>query len=317
MNRESFQLILKELHQLRREGVDNVELSDASLEILHSCADDRDMPCAENHPLSSEKTEASRKTPAKRSPVSVSVHEEVLAAPQEPPAESQQEDEPSLIHLIPETPPIIKLPAGSKQAQWEWLRKRVLGCPVCLQHVRPGKKIVFGSGNLDTELFFCGEAPGKDEEEQGEVFVGKAGQLLQKIIEVMGFARHEVYIGNIMNWRPEMPTIVGNRPPSSEEMAFCLPYLKAQLEIVHPKVIIALGATAVSGLLGHDSSRRMRDVCNQWFQFENVPLMVTFHPSYLLRNNTKAAKRNVWEAMLQVLQFIGRPISEKQKNYFL
>jgi uracil-DNA glycosylase len=316
VDRESVQLILKELRQLRREGVDSIELSDASLEILRSCSDGHKMPCVENHPLSLEKTEASRKTPVKRSLVSVSVHEETLGH-QESTAKSQHENETSLTHPIPETPPVIKLPSGSKQTQWEWLRKRVLECPVCLQHVRPGKKIVFGSGNLDAELFFCGEAPGKDEEEQGEVFVGKAGQLLQKIIEAMGFARHEVYIGNIMNWRPEMPTIVGNRPPSTEEMAFCLPYLKAQLEIVHPKVIIALGATAVSGLLGHDPSRRMRDVCNQWFQFENVPLMVTFHPSYLLRNNTKAAKRNVWEAMLQVLEFIGRPISERQKNYFL
>ena len=216
-----------------------------------------------------------------------------------------------------EQPEAFTLPEGTKEEQWKWLKQRVLTCPHCLKHLYPGKKLVFGSGNLDADIFFCGEAPGADEEEQGEVFVGRAGQLLTKIIEAMGLKRFDVYIGNIMNWRPETPNHIGNRPPTQEEMQFCLPYLKGQLNIVKPKVIVALGATAVSGLLGHDSQRRMRDCRGNWFEFNGVPLMITYHPSYLLRNATNASKRIVWEDMLKVMEFLQMPISERQRNYFL
>jgi len=209
------------------------------------------------------------------------------------------------------------LPKGSKQERWEYLRDRVTNCPICTAHVKPGKKVVFGVGSLDAEIFFCGEAPGADEETQGEPFVGKAGQLLTKIIEAMGLKRSAVYIGNIMNWRPEMPTPFGNRPPTQEEMEVCLPYLKAQIEIVQPKVIVALGATAVSGLLGAAPKRRMGDVRGKWLEFEGTPLMITFHPSYLLRNDTLKTKRMVWEDMMSVMEKIGMPISDKQQQFFL
>ena len=180
------------------------------------------------------------------------------------------------------------------------------------------QQVVFGVGSLDADIFFCGEAPGADEEEQGEPFVGKAGQLLTKIIGAMGLQREDVYIGNIMNWRPEMPNMaVGNRPPSTEEMAFCLPYLQAQLAIVQPKVIVALGATAVKGLLGDSPKLRMRDLRGNWHSFAETPLMVTYHPSYLLRNDTLQTKRAVWEDMLLVMEKIGLPISEKQRGFFL
>ncbi|MDR1254547.1 MAG: uracil-DNA glycosylase [Puniceicoccales bacterium] len=239
---------------------------------------------------------------------SVSVASQTISMPPNPPP--TQED------LIPTSEQLI-LPSGPKQERWQWLKNRVLACPTCLSHVHPGKKVVFGSGNLDADLFFCGEAPGADEEEQGEVFVGRAGQLLTKIIEAMGLPRSHVYIGNIMNWRPETPNRIGNRPPTQAEMEFCLPYLKGQVDIVQPKVIVALGATAVNGLLGHDASRRMRDCRGQWFSFHTIPLLVTYHPSYLLRNATKEAKRVVWEDMLYVMEFLHIPISDKQKRYFL
>ncbi|MDR0595275.1 MAG: uracil-DNA glycosylase [Puniceicoccales bacterium] len=206
---------------------------------------------------------------------------------------------------------------GDKSFKYNWLCDKVLNCSICKQHVRPGKKIVLGVGNLDAEIFFCGEAPGADEEVIGEPFVGRAGQLLTKIIAAMGLLREDVYIGNIMNWRPEMESSVGNRPPTQDEMRFCLPYLEAQIEIVQPKVIVALGATAANGLLGSNSSRLMKNIRGKWFEFHNIPLMVTFHPSYLLRNNTNFAKRTVWEDMLSVMYKIGMPISEKQRNFFL
>lgn len=219
-------------------------------------------------------------------------------------------------NIFPDNGP-VSLPKGDKLLQYDWLKEKVLNCSVCNQHIKNGKKVVFGIGNLDADIFFCGEAPGADEEIIGEPFVGRAGQLLTKIIFAMGLSRSDVYIGNIMNWRPELDTPFGNRPPTQEEMSFCLPYLKAQIEIVQPKVIVALGATAVNGLLGYDSSRRMRDLRGKWSTFCNVPLMVTFHPSYLLRNNTLQTKRIVWEDMLEVMKKIGMPISEKQEKFFL
>jgi len=214
-------------------------------------------------------------------------------------------------------PPLVHLPDGDKQTRWETLRDMVLGCATCKGRVKPGKKVVFGVGNIDADIFFCGEAPGADEEIQGEPFVGKAGQLLTKMIAAMGLKREDVYIGNIMNWRPEMPTATGNRPPTTEEMNFCLPYLKAQLEVVQPKLIVALGATAVKGLLGADSFRTLREVKGNWQEFEGIPVMPTYHPSYLLRNDTKRDKRSAWEDWLKVMEKAGLPISERQQGYFL
>lgn len=214
-------------------------------------------------------------------------------------------------------PKPFKLPDGDKAARWGALRDIVLGDEVCAQHLRPGKKIVFGVGNLDADIFFCGEAPGADEEIQGEPFVGKAGQLLTKIIAAMGLKREDVYIGNIMNWRPELPTRTGNRPPTQEEMAYCLPYLKAQLEIVKPKVIVALGMTAVNGLLGYDPGRRMGKIRGTLQDFEGAKLMITYHPSFLLQYASAEKKRQVWEDMMAVMECVGLPISAKQRGYFL
>ncbi len=214
------------------------------------------------------------------------------------------------------TPKPFTLPAGSKKERWDYLRNLVLSDPVCNQHLKPTKNVVFGVGNLDAKIFFCGEAPGADEEIQAEPFVGKAGQLLTKIIGAMGLGREDVYIGNIMNWRPELPTSSGNRPPTEEEMNYCLPYLKAQIEIVNPDVVVALGGTAVNGLLGYDSERKLGKIRGKWGKFENWDLMVTYHPSYLLQYATAATKRLVWEDMMLVMERVGLPISEKQRKYF-
>ncbi len=218
--------------------------------------------------------------------------------------------------------PVFTLPAGDKATRWAWLKDKVENDPVCRAHVRPGKKVVLGVGTLDAKIFFCGEAPGADEEVQGEPFVGAAGQLLTKMIKAMGVDRGQVYIGNIMNWRPEMPTPpgveqIGNRPPTAEEMTYCLPYLKAQLEIVQPEVIVALGATASAGLLGAGSFKALGEIRGRWHNFAGRPVMVTYHPSYLLRNNSNRAKRVVWEDLLKVMERTPLPISERQRNFFL
>ena len=220
------------------------------------------------------------------------------------------------IDQIPAPKPFV-LPGGSKREKWEALREIVLGDEVCNAHLHPEKKVVFGVGNLDADIFFCGEAPGADEEIQGEPFVGKAGQLLTKIIKAMGLERENVYIGNIMNWRPELPTKTGNRPPTAEEMAYCLPYLKAQIDIVKPKVIVALGMTAVNGLLGVDPKRKMGSSRGVWHSFCGIDLMITYHPSFLLQYASAEKKRLVWEDMMAVMERVGLPISARQRGYFL
>jgi uracil-DNA glycosylase family 4 len=214
-------------------------------------------------------------------------------------------------------PPEVVLPSGDKRARWTALRTCVLGDGVCRAHVKPGKQVVFGVGDPDAKIFFCGEAPGAEEEQQGEPFVGPAGQLLNKMIQGMGLRREDVYIGNIMNWRPEMPTAFGNRPPTAEEMAYCLPYLRAQIEVVDPALIVALGATAARGLLGADNFKSLGEIRGHWKQFAGKPVMVTYHPSYLLHNDTRRTKRAVWEDLLKVMERAGLPISEKQRGYYL
>ena len=213
--------------------------------------------------------------------------------------------------------PALTLPPGDKRTQWEWLKNHVINNPEVRSHVRAGVQPVFGVGNIDSPIFFCGEAPGAEEEEQGEPFVGRAGQLLTKIIQAMGVQRKDVYIANILNWRPEKEDMtVGNRPPTIEEMAKCIPFLKAQVNVVKPKAIVALGATAVTGLLGADPDRKMGDVRGKFFEFEGIPVMITYHPSYLLRNNTNAAKRVVWEDILKVMERVGMEITPAQRKYF-
>lgn len=217
-------------------------------------------------------------------------------------------------------PPVVELPEGDKAARWAALRQLATNHPVCLENVRPGKKAVLGVGSLDAKIFFVGEAPGAEEEVRGEPFVGPAGQLLTKMIGAMGLKREQVYIGNIMCWRPRMPTPpgaeqIGNRPPTVEEMAFCLPFLRASIEIVQPDLLVALGGTAAQGLLGAKFTT-LGAARGQWHDFAGKPLMVTYHPSYLLRSASNKSKRAVWEDLLQVMERAGLPISDKQRGYF-
>jgi len=207
-------------------------------------------------------------------------------------------------------------PTNAKSCTLASINERVCACVKCPNLANSRTQTVFGVGNPDADVMFVGEAPGADEDAQGEPFVGKAGQLLTKIIKAMGFAREEVYIANILKCRPDTPgAAYGNRPPTPREMETCKPYLMEQIDIIQPKVIVALGATAVEGLLG--SRIPMHQVRGKWNQFNGTPLMVTYHPAYLLRNQAPSEKRKVWEDMMQVLERLEKPISEKQRNYFL
>jgi DNA polymerase len=198
---------------------------------------------------------------------------------------------------------------SNRAAGMEKLCARARVCQKCPHLVRSRTQVVFGVGNLEAELMFVGEAPGADEDAQGEPFVGRAGQLLTRIIEAMGYAREEVYIANILKCRPDVPPgSTGNRKPTPEEMDTCKPYLLAQIELIQPRVMVALGGTAVEGLLG--TTTGIMKLRGTWLEFRGIPVMPTYHPSYLLRNPTNAEKRKVWEDMLQVLERLGKPIRE-------
>ena len=154
-------------------------------------------------------------------------------------------------------------------------------------------KIVFGVGDPDARLMFVGEGPGHDEDVQGIPFVGRAGQLLTDIIRAMGLTREQVYIANVVKCRPPE-----NRTPEPDEIASCAPFLEKQIEIIGPKVIVALGAVAASALVG--ATGGISKIRGQFREYRGIPLMPTFHPAYLLRSPDK--KRDVWQDMKQVME---------------
>jgi len=220
------------------------------------------------------------------------------------------------IEPLPDPPQVI-LPEGDSAVQIKWLKETVLNCNICTKRKGDHEKVVFGDGNPNADILFCGDAPGTEEAAQGIPFVGDAGQLLDKIIKAMGLDRKGVYCTNIMKWRPENDKPYGNRPPTHEELSFCLPYFRAEVEAIQPKAIVALGNVAVSGLLGPDPQRKMGGVRGTWHLFQDLPVMITFHPSYLLRSDTLKTKRTIWEDLLAVMEKVELPVTEKQRGFFL
>jgi len=296
--------IANELRRLQREGVDRVFVEDDTMRLLAPRKETRSAPEV-----------ASASPPAPRADLG-DLRELVKDGPKKEAAPAKAAAKKSEAPPLPDAP-VIELPSGDAATRLDWLRERVLGCDVCQAKLNEGGKIVFGTGSPEADIFFCGEAPGADEELAGEPFVGKAGQLLTKIISAMGLSRESVYIANILKWRPQHDKPYGNRPPTEDEMRYCLPYLRAQIEIIRPKVIVALGSSAVAGLLGPDPDRKLGKVRGTWASFGETPVIITFHPSYLLRNGTLKTKRMAWEDMLQVMEKCGLDISEKQRGFFL
>ncbi len=311
--REHLRALNEELRRLKSEGARTVSVDEKSLAQLRAAVTKARAQLAPA-------TAVAAKEP-------VAIPAALAAAMNAPARPASRPVAPSTSSDIPVTAPVVKLPEGEKRVRWEALRELVLNDPVCRAHVFPGKQVVFGVGHLDAAIMFVGEAPGGDEEEQGEPFVGRAGQLLNKMIGAMGLSRDQVYIGNILNWRPEMPrnadgSQTGNRPPTPEEMAYCLPFIRAQIAVVQPKVLVALGKTAVDGLLGAERFKSMGAARGAWHSYADTPLRATYHPSYLLRQEgltsptAKKIKRDAWEDLLAVMERADVPISEKQRGYF-
>lgn len=322
--REQLQALNDELRRLKAEGRRTVNVTEATLAELRAVLADEP---AEEFAGRSTVTGLSPEPAVASAPVQAPRDRSAVAggaAPGSAPARPVPPPKPA-----PAPRADVVLPDGDKRTRWNALREIVLNDPTCQANVHPGKQVVFGVGNLDAAIMFVGEAPGGDEEDQGEPFVGRAGQLLNRMIKAMGLERDQVYIGNILNWRPAMGarnpdgSQTGNRPPTQEEMACCLPFIRAQIAVVQPKVLVALGKTAVDGLLGPDRFKSMGAARGAWHEYAGTPLRATYHPSYLLRQEglvsaaAKKIKRDAWEDLLAVMERAGLPISEKQRKYFL
>ena len=189
-----------------------------------------------------------------------------------------------------------KLPAAERQAALQVICNQVSGCERCRELATTRTQTVFGVGNPNARLCFMGEAPGADEDAQGEPFVGRAGQLLNKIIEACTLRRQDVYILNTIKCRPP-----GNRNPLPTEVANCREYLDRQLDVIQPEFICCLGSVAAQALLSTDSS--IGKLRKRFFDYRGSRVLCTYHPAYLLRN--PAAKKDVWEDMQLLMAEMG------------
>ena len=187
-------------------------------------------------------------------------------------------------------------PTKSGPDTLESIAAEIAGCQLC--DLAPTRThTVPGQGALQPDIMFVGEGPGADEDAQGLAFVGRAGQLLTKMITAMGYTRDQVFIGNIVKCRPP-----GNRVPTPEEMEVCIPYLKRQIAVIRPKLIVCLGATAARGLV--QETLPIGKARGNWRLFEGIPVMLTFHPAYLLRDPSKKAE--AWADLKAVLARLGK-----------
>jgi uracil-DNA glycosylase len=192
--------------------------------------------------------------------------------------------------------------AGDPFAALRHIREDIGDCTRCRLHKQGRKQIVFGVGNPRADLMFIGEAPGADEDEQGEPFVGRAGQLLNNMIKAMGLRREDVYIANIIKCRPP-----GNRTPERDECETCSPFLMRQIEVIGPKAIVALGAVAAKTLLAINAP--MSELRGRWYDFRGTKLAVTYHPAFLLRDPRQ--KKETWKDLQMVMKELGLQPPEK------
>jgi len=193
----------------------------------------------------------------------------------------------------------------NRPAALDAIREVIGECTRCKLHKQGRKQIVFGVGNPNAELMFVGEAPGADEDQQGEPFVGRAGQLLNNMITAMGLKREDVYIANVIKCRPP-----GNRTPERDECETCSPFLMRQIDVVQPKVIVALGAVAAKNLLGLNDS--MANLRGRFYDFRGTRLAVTYHPAFLLRDPRQ--KKEAWKDLQMVMKAMGLPMPKSRQE---
>jgi DNA polymerase len=293
---EALDILLEELKRQKAAGLRRVSVSDEAVATLKALAG---APVA---------TPASAAT-AKPAPLPAT-------AVSRPSAPLPIAPKPAVVATTPviADAPIFTLPAGTKAERMQALRQLVDTCVETKKHLTGSHRALLGHGSLDAKVVFVGEAPSLEEMEAGKAFAGASGELLQKILGAAAISPADYYLAPVMVWRPEPPTQYGKRPPTARELAFNLPYLRAQVDVVAPRIVVALGAQAFEGLHGRTPS--ITQARGQWFDLSGVPLMPTYHPNYLLHNPSASAKRAVWEDFLLVMEKLGLPISEKQRGFF-
>jgi DNA polymerase len=294
---EALDILLEELKRQKAAGLRRVSVSDEAVATLKALAG---APVASPAPVPS--------ATAKSAPVA--------AAAARPPAPTPVAPKPAAVTTTPviADAPIFTLPAGTKAERMQALRQLADACVETKKHLTGSHRALLGHGSLDAKVVFVGEAPSLEEMEAGKAFAGASGELLQKILGAAAISPADYYLAPVMVWRPEPPTQYGKRPPTARELAFNLPYLRAQIDVVAPRIVVALGAQAFEALHGRTPS--ITQARGQWFDLSGVPLMPTYHPNHLLHNPSASAKRAVWEDFLLVMEKLGLPISEKQRGFF-
>ena len=298
---EALDILLEELKRQKAAGLRRVSVSDASLASLKTLAGVA--------PASSAPAAA-----AKPAPISSDIRPSAPVASVRP--VTPVAVKPTVVATTPviADAPIFTLPAGTKAERMQALRQLVDACVETKKHLTGSHRALLGHGSLDAKVVFVGEAPSLEEMEAGKAFAGASGELLQKILGAAAISPADYYLAPVMVWRPEPPTQYSKRPPTARELAFNLPYLRAQIDVVAPRIVVALGAQAFEALHGRTPS--ITQARGQWFDLSGVPLMPTYHPNYLLHNPSASAKRAVWEDFLLAMEKLGLPISEKQRGFF-
>jgi len=293
---EALDILLEELKRQKAAGVRRVSITADSLTALKALAG---TPAAQATP-------APAKPSAAPAPASIRPAVTPVAAAPKPAVVVSAAP-------IPDAP-IFTLAAGPKAERLQSLRQLIDACAETKKHLSAPQRPLLGHGSLDAKVVFVGEAPTIVEMEAGQAFAGESGELLQKILSAAAINPADCYFVPVMVWRPEPPTQYGKRPPTAREIAFNLPYLRAQIDVVAPRAVVALGAQAFEALHGRTPS--ITQARGQWFDLGGVPLLPTFHPNYLLHTPSASAKRTVWEDFLLLMEKLGLPISEKQRGFF-
>jgi DNA polymerase len=218
---------------------------------------------------------------------------------------------PTFVPAAPPTEPVAGPPADAadparRRQELTVLADRVRGCTRCPELAATRTQTVFGVGPIGADVVFVGEAPGADEDRQGEPFVGAAGQMLNRIIAACGFKREDIFICNILRCRPP-----GNRQPKPEEAANCREYLDGSIALVRPKVICCWGAVAAQNLL--QTKVGISKLRGRFYEYQGIPVLCTFHPAALLEGRSPEKKKEVWEDMKVLLARLGRPIPAARK----
>ncbi|MEY3949074.1 MAG: hypothetical protein RJB43_429 [Verrucomicrobiota bacterium] len=291
---EALDILLEELKRQKAAGLRRVSISDEAVATLKALAG---APVVAPAPASPAKPISASAATVRPAPIPV--------APK-----------PAVVTTTPviADAPIFTLPAGTKAERMQALRQLVDTCVETKKHLTGSHRALLGHGSLDAKVVFGGEAPSLEEMDAGKAFAGASGELLQKILGAAAISPADYYLAPVMVWRPEPPTQYGKRPPTAREIAFNLPYLRAQIDVVAPRIVVALGAQAFEALHGRTPS--ITQARGQWFDLSGVPLMPTYHPNYLLHNPSASAKRAVWEDFLLAMEKLGLPISEKQRGFF-